>query len=715
MASNNDGAIGQPTGASSQTIARLKKQLKSIHAPAIPVAPGPTLSNVNGGTSYGNQSCSASSRGTTLSNGSPALENAAVPSSPATSTQNTQSSRITNSRTFPKLLQKIKTNGAEKFHQRQPLEVFKELPVPDDTRGRFEELQNLFKSGLAAHIKLESFQYAVMWEVYMVGKSEDDVEPMSVFYSEKKLAKKINGFFKQSHIQETMKSSNTDFPLHFVMKPPRLLNNGVDTRPIQTVPLDGILSFWTPPLENEVFATACGLPIAATLGSSSTWATIGGNVLVDGTVFGMTAGHLLSRLLPGRDEASQGNTDSDIEDDSSILESDASGPEPDSPRSSRPTLFDLNTAQRILSRDLSESEYCEDIVNLDYTLVRVPPDLRLPNRIDKSKITFGKEKASKELLDIVEVCADTRFDKIEVILMSANGYKPAVLKTRSALMLVSPSINFVNTLTLSPTQGFSLQQGDSGSWVVELSQRQVYGHLVAGLANGDGMIVPMHTSLEDMKKLTGASIIKLPTAEDIRKLSARVTDDSPEIPTAQSAAKTTSRDGISSINTWVTSISSQSRGSQSRGWKSVQSALPPLLEKPISDVPRSQRTGGDIVRTEMSSSNTETAAKDTGDSEDIEEEKSDTKGVHFSETIGFDTDSVNAVYDSEVSFTRDSKTLKSLSEERIADFLWNPRHDSPLTLLGDLESAADRQSDSEAFWETYNALDMTLADFSQPS
>ncbi|KAI0813332.1 hypothetical protein GGR55DRAFT_570652 [Xylaria sp. FL0064] len=707
MAFDNEEAINQPTGAPSQAITRLAKRLKSIHVPAISAAPKPSLSNLNGPASYGNQSFSASSQTAALSNGCPALEEAEIPRSPATSTQNTQSSGINSPRSFPQLLQKIKTNGVERFHQRQPLEVFKELPVPDDARRRFEELQNLFKSGLAAHIKLESFQYAVMWEVYMVGRSEEEVVPMSVFYSEKKLAKKINGFFKQSHIQETMKSSNTDFPLHFVMKPPRLLNNGVDTRPIQSVPLDGDLSFWTAPLENEVFATACGLPIAATLGASSTWATIGGNVLVDGIVYGMTAGHLQTQLLPGRDEASQSNTGSDTEDDSPISEPDPSGSELDSLSISTPPPFNLSTAQRILSRDLYESEYCEDIVNLDYTLVRVPPDLRLPNRIDKSKITFGKEKASKELLDIVEVPPDTQFDRIEVILMSANGYKPAALKTRSALMLISPSIDFVNTLTLSPSQGFALQQGDSGSWVVELSQRQVYGHIVAGLANGDGMVVPIHTTLDDMKKLPRVSTVKLPSAEDIRKLSTRITDDSPAIPTAQSAANTTSRDGISSINTWVTSISSQSQGS-----KLVRSALPPLLKIPISDTQSGQRTGGDVVlsetavRSERPTSNAEAAANDTEGAEDIEEEMSEAKGVCSSGTINFDGDSVNTAYFSEVSRTRDSRALKSLREDRIADFL---RDDGPITLLEDPGSSANRRR------KVYEAIERLSAAFSRPS
>ncbi|KAI1153859.1 hypothetical protein F4825DRAFT_449065 [Nemania diffusa] len=694
MASDTDGAISQPTESSSQTIARFARKLKSSHFPVISVAPEPRLPHLNGVVSDGNQSSSASSPGPL------ALGKASVPSSPGAPTQNIQSSGTKDSRAFPKLLEKIKTNGVEKFHQRQPLEVFKELPVPADARRRFEELQSLFRSGLAAHIKLESFQYAVMWEVYMVGTSAQDAEPMSVFYSDKKLAKKINGFFKQSHIQETMNSSDTNFPFHFVKKPPRFLGNGVDTGPIRTAPLNGILFFWTAPLENGISATACGLPIAATLGSSSVWATIGGNVLVDGALFGMTAGHLLSQLLSGSDSASQSITSSDTEDDSSILESDTSGPELESLNNSMPALFDLTTAQRIVSRDLSESEYREDIANLDYTLVRLPPALCLPNKMDKSNITFGREKASKELLDITEACVDARFDIIEVILMSANGYKPAVLKMRSASILVSPSIDFVNTLTLSPIQGFTLEKGDSGSWVVESSKGQVYGHLVVGLANGDGMIVPIHTSLEDMKKLTGDSTVKLPTAEDIRSLSMRITESpaipiaqSAAIPIAQSAVKTTSRDGISSINTWVTSISSQSEGK-----RFVPSTLPPLLEIPISNTPSSQRTEGNVVlsetavRTEMPDSDSEAAANDVEDAQDIEEEMSEAKGIHLSESVDISSDSANAVYDSEVSFTQDGEMRKSLRDYRINDFLWNPRHQGPFDWLVYTESTADQQS-----------------------
>ncbi|KAH6645947.1 hypothetical protein BKA67DRAFT_695887 [Truncatella angustata] len=667
MAPDTDRAVGQPARTSSQALTRLRKGLKLLHVPATAITPEPGLSGLNETALCENHlSSSASSRSQQATGswiGSPTGAGLPVFGSPATSTQHSQYSETDTSGGIPKLLQQIKTNGVEKFHQRQPLRVFKELPVPDDARRRFEELQNLLKSGLAAHIKLESFPYAVMWEVYMVGLSEQDVEPMSVFYSDKKLAKKIKGFFKQSHIQGTMKASNTDFPIHYIKKPPRLLSDDAN-----------IVSIWTAPLEHEFFATACGLPIAATLGRSPAWATIGGNVLVDGTLFGMTAGHLISQIVLACNEASRSGTGSDTySSHDSPSESENSEPELNSTRSSTPAFFDLAGAQKIASVDLSESNHREDHGDLDWALIPLPPDLHLPNRIDKSKITFGKEKeASKELLDIVEAGAESQLDSREVILMSGNGYKPAILRRLTALVLVSPGTEFVKILTLSPKQGFDLKNGDSGSWVVESSQGQVYGHLVASVANGDGLVVPIHTTLEDMKEITEASTIRLPTAEDIRNLSTRITDDPPDIPIAQSTGNTTSRDGNSSISTWLTSISSQPKES----------------DVVISDTPLSSKRRGNIMFSETVT-RTEIPANEAAAAE---EETSTARGIVASKIRDLDDYSAQAVQDGEVSLTHDSKLLKGLYEDRIAMFMDDRDRHAEFWLENPL-SAPGRQSD----------------------
>ncbi|KAI1125953.1 hypothetical protein F5Y10DRAFT_222105 [Nemania abortiva] len=526
MAPDTDRTIVQPAGAPSKALAKLGRRLKLPPLTNGQNVAEPGLSSLNGTASCGNVlSSSASSRSlqaTSSSVGSPGGAGSSVFGSPATSSQ---CSETNTSKGIPRLLQQIKTNSFEKRHRRQPLKVFKELPVPDKDCERFEELQTLLKAGLAAHINLGSFSYAVMWEVYMVGPSEQDAKAMSVFYSDKDIAKKIKGFFKQTHIQETIKASNTDFPMHYINKPPRQLNGDAN-----------IVSIWTAPLEHEFLATACGLPIAATLGHSPSWATIGGNVLVDDTLFGMTVGHLISQIAPACKETSHSCTDSDTDSsyDNTPTESESES-EPNSPESSKPSIFfDISRARKVASVDLSQSEFHKDYGFLDWALIRLHPDLHLPNRIDKSKITFGKKEASKELLDIVEASAESHPGEMEVILMSGNGYKPATLKRLSASYLVSPGTQFVKTLTLSPKQGFDLKTGDSGSWVVESNEGQVYGHLVASVANGDGLIIPIHTTLEGMKELTGASAIRLPTAEDIRNLSTRITEDPPDIPIALS-------------------------------------------------------------------------------------------------------------------------------------------------------------------------------------
>lgn len=57
--------------------------------------------------------------------------------------------------------------------------------------------------------------------------------------------------------------------------------------------------------------------------------------------------------------------------------------------------------------------------------------------------------------------------------------------------------------------------GDSGSWVVDSSTYQVYGHLIASDALGGGYVVPFHDSLEEMTTLMGAREAQLPTIPDV--------------------------------------------------------------------------------------------------------------------------------------------------------------------------------------------------------
>lgn len=59
-----------------------------------------------------------------------------------------------------------------------------------------------------------------------------------------------------------------------------------------------------------------------------------------------------------------------------------------------------------------------------------------------------------------------------------------------------------------------LNSGDCGSWVVEPSTCEVYGHVVASDAMGDTYVVPLNATLRDMEEKLGAAVY-LPTEADI--------------------------------------------------------------------------------------------------------------------------------------------------------------------------------------------------------
>jgi hypothetical protein len=56
--------------------------------------------------------------------------------------------------------------------------------------------------------------------------------------------------------------------------------------------------------------------------------------------------------------------------------------------------------------------------------------------------------------------------------------------------------------------------GDSGGWVVDEISHEVYGHLIAADLFGDGYVVPLLDSLEDIKERLGAQLVDFPPSND---------------------------------------------------------------------------------------------------------------------------------------------------------------------------------------------------------
>lgn len=61
--------------------------------------------------------------------------------------------------------------------------------------------------------------------------------------------------------------------------------------------------------------------------------------------------------------------------------------------------------------------------------------------------------------------------------------------------------------------------GDSGSWVVDETTGEVYGHLVASDMFGDGYVVPIHAAFDDIKSRLNLFSVSLPAMQNILSLS----------------------------------------------------------------------------------------------------------------------------------------------------------------------------------------------------
>ena len=84
-----------------------------------------------------------------------------------------------------------------------------------------------------------------------------------------------------------------------------------------------------------------------------------------------------------------------------------------------------------------------------------------------------------------------------------------------------------------------LNAGDCGSWVVDESTCEVYGHVVASDAMGDTYVVPLNATLQDMEANLGAAVA-LPTAADIHTWvaqHAKVAAEQIEVPVASKKKK----------------------------------------------------------------------------------------------------------------------------------------------------------------------------------
>lgn len=168
--------------------------------------------------------------------------------------------------------------------------------------------------------------------------------------------------------------------------------------------------------------------------------------------------------------------------------------------------------------------------DLDWALFSIDfPWLLRPNMLVFNNQNDVKRKSAEvspiALQQISKLkCKDAR-PGTPVWILTSHGFLPASLQP-SAFIMASHAREtievFVVQLTekaakadfvMEPTRksAISLNQGDSGSWVVDQNTGEVYGYTVASDIFQDVYVVPFYLAMNDMQDVTGAASCELPT------------------------------------------------------------------------------------------------------------------------------------------------------------------------------------------------------------
>jgi len=92
-------------------------------------------------------------------------------------------------------------------------------------------------------------------------------------------------------------------------------------------------------------------------------------------------------------------------------------------------------------------------------------------------------------------------------------------------IMLSADYGFVDAYLLILDEGLALEDGDSGSWVVNPISLEVYGHVVATDLTGDAYVIPMYQSFREMKDVLGGDgveSVELPDTADLLESALRL-------------------------------------------------------------------------------------------------------------------------------------------------------------------------------------------------
>ncbi|QPC77962.1 hypothetical protein HYE68_008714 [Fusarium pseudograminearum] len=353
----------------------------------------------------------------------------------------------------------------------------------------------------------------------MLGTSIDDAKvALVIFCSDEDGAHDtIRKFLRKSHVKDLYQPSDSgmcSFDVHIFGASPSTRG---DVEPgIQNT--EGVVEFGIPNTETLTY-THCGMSIHITTHGFSqeiAVATMGGLLQFDAPrwidssyrVYGLTVAHA---IYP---ETNSDTNDDDDDDEFSMFDNgsdDSSFDGSSESHSSYPTSpvqvdwgvsFETDEKARpvspltigsVFAQPIAYSSLSNNGAFRDWALFKFPTwEIPLkPNML----VTEGKPQA---LLKMSYSLLDYSAYRPVYIITGVSGVKEATISIGFSQILLQPGTQFVRAYTVEHSQNGDIVPGDSGSWVVDASTMEVYGHLVATDMLSSSYVIPLVDIIEDI-------------------------------------------------------------------------------------------------------------------------------------------------------------------------------------------------------------------------
>ncbi|KAH7198268.1 uncharacterized protein B0J16DRAFT_391958 [Fusarium flagelliforme] len=361
--------------------------------------------------------------------------------------------------------------------------------IPERLKARFFDIKVLYTQPLIDAItKKKNDPGDISMKLRYLGLDSDNAELYIVLQCEKKIAKRIRRFFAQAHVEEELLP---DFRVLVLDKTLLCLSN------------DGVTQVYSGMVPEK---TVCGLPIELSRGDRSVSCTLGGVIMVENRqkrLYGLIAGHALRTLqasLPMTEDSgySSGDEYSDSDDDS-VTTSDISS----NPLDSDIEIQDDDHEQPIINIGTIVHDIFSipERNNYDWALVELGQEYALPNIVtpNRQAQTSDPVDSQAEIQCYDPSSLETSITK-QVILLRQGQSSKAELSFNTSSLMISPGSRFVDAYDIIMKDGSSLSPGDSGLWVIDAKTSRLYGHVVSMDAFGEAQVMPIHCTLQSIRK-----------------------------------------------------------------------------------------------------------------------------------------------------------------------------------------------------------------------